>query len=274
MTQSAQTDVFFYKLWRKSFFIFLHSKLLRYSGELLGNSFSKSWYVVQWEFVLVLWNVSNIFRAFVRKFVHLLVESFLSILTPVRFSLKIIVASPYPLKHAVSFAYVNRLILTNSLMRYVLLLSLFKMRKLRHNVNCFAQAFTASAELRSGCTFPVSDPHKKEMWCHDTNEQIRSCKSVQLYSGKKWNFVFWNHITVGEFRNMHHLYETFGTNSICKRLNNLLLNRKTPDCIERRFFFFFFASSITYVLIVFPSLCRNCCEYYSVSRLPFLYCRL
>ena len=72
MTQSAQTDVFFfYKLWRKSSFIFLHSKLLRYSGELLGNSFSKSWYVVQWEFVWVLWNVSNIFRAFVRKFVHL-----------------------------------------------------------------------------------------------------------------------------------------------------------------------------------------------------------
>lgn len=182
--------VFFYKLWRKSSFIFLHSKLLRYSGELLGNSFSKSWYVVQWEFVWVLWNVSNIFRAFVRKFVHLLVESFLSILTPVRFSLKIIVASPYPLKHAVSFAYVNHLILTNSLMRYVLLLSLFKMRKLRHSVNCFVQAFTASAELRSGCTFPVSDPHKKEMWFHDTNEQIRSCKSVQLYSGKKWMWAF------------------------------------------------------------------------------------
>lgn len=114
-TQSAQTDLFFNKLWRKSFFIFLHSKLLRSSGELLGNSFSKSWYVVQWEFVLVLWNVANIFRAFVRKFVHLLVESFLIILTPVRFSLKIIIVSTYPLKRAVYFAYVNCLILTNSI---------------------------------------------------------------------------------------------------------------------------------------------------------------
>ena len=111
---------------------------------------------------MVLWNVSNIFRAFVRKFVHLLVESCLSILTPVSFPLKII-AGTYHFKRALSFAYVNRLILTNSLTRYVLSLSFFKMRKLRHRVNCLVQGFTASAQLASGCTLSVSDPCGKEM---------------------------------------------------------------------------------------------------------------
>ena len=56
---------------------------------------------------------------------------------------------------------------------------------------------------------------------------------------------------MGKFRNIQHLYVTFGTNSICKRFDSLLVNQRIPACVEHRFL----ASFIKRLFILFSLNC-------------------